>query len=176
MPTWRSEVTFLTTFMPCCTQRTWTYTVACPKDSILVRLRHVQGITISGVQIIKGSGVIKSGDHGSRAPGMLGVPSGLLGSNLSLSKIIDFIFCVRVCTCAWVNVCALHAGKRSWRSEEGIRSLELELQVVVSRHVGVGNRSQELCKSGMLNNLFSPLSLNIGCFSCFCDRILTKET
>ena len=47
-----------------------------------------------------------------------------------------------------------------WRSEEGIRSLELELQMVLSHYVGAGNRIQVPYESS------SMLSQSLNCLSC----------
>lgn len=60
--------------------------------------------------------------------------------------VIVFIFCV------WafcLHVCKF-AHLYAWfprRPEESSDPLELELQAVVNHHVGVGNRTQVLCKS-----------------------------
>lgn len=56
---------------------------------------------------------------------------------LVIFKNRSFYFACECLTC--MSACAPHAAWCLWRSEDGVRSLELELQVVVSHHVGGGN-------------------------------------
>lgn len=53
-----------------------------------------------------------------------------------------------VCVC--VHSCALHVSRSLWGPEKGFKSLELELQVVVSCHLGDGNQTQIIYKSSAL--------------------------
>jgi hypothetical protein len=64
--------------------------------------------------------------------------------------------CVCVCVCVCMCICMvlyeLYTGRMLQRPEEGIRSLELKLQVVVRHHVVAGTRTQVLYKCIVLLN------------------------
>lgn len=73
-------------------------------------------------------------------------------SNFENSSYILFMKDVSICVCVCVCVhsCALHVSRRLWGPEKGFKSLELELQVVVSCHLGDGNQTQIIYKSSAL--------------------------
>lgn len=58
-----------------------------------------------------------------------------------------FLLVYSVYMSVWLHVCAQVCGWCLWGSEEGNRSSKLELQAVVSRQVGAGNRTRALWKS-----------------------------
>lgn len=62
---------------------------------------------------------------------------------------ITSTFCYFMCVDACLHVC-LYVW-RLWRPDEGTGSQKLELQVIVSRYVGVGNRTLVLRMSSALN-------------------------
>lgn len=57
---------------------------------------------------------------------------------------LRFIFILSVCVFAAMYVCAPHF---SMVPAEDVGVPELELQMVLRRHLGAGHRSQVLCKS-----------------------------
>lgn len=99
------------------------------------RLRDVEGlprVKLAGAARRKGS------RHGSLASFLFFVFFCFL---CLLLRFIRVVLCVSVLP-AHVCMCLM-----PWRSEAGIRSLELELQMIVNHHVGAENQTCALCKS-----------------------------
>lgn len=67
-----------------------------------------------------------------------------------------------VCMCTWVHF--------SRRPEEGARSLELELQMIVCQHLGAGNRTSVHWKTSKVNTVdlwvISPVLWSVLCTQC----------
>lgn len=73
-----------------------------------------------------------------------------MGSSLGFWILFICLFiCLLLGTrvCVWVQIFAQQACRNLKRSEEAVDPLELELQIVVSHHVGTGNWTWILCRS-----------------------------
>jgi hypothetical protein len=74
---------------------------------------------------------------------------------------LRFIHFISMCMSACLHVCMYvhHVWAVPEKPERALDSLELELLVVGSRHVGAGKQTQGFCKSSKRSSLLSPLSL-----------------
>lgn len=65
------------------------------------------------------------------------------------------LFCVYGCF-AWMHICtSYHMFSIPLETKRNIGTLELELQMIVSNHIGAGNWTQVLCKSSQCSPLLS---------------------
>lgn len=69
-----------------------------------------------------------------------------LNSLCSIDRALDYLMCMGIlCVCKYE--CLPCAGLAPWSSEEGIRSLELVFETIVSHCVDAGDRTWVLSKS-----------------------------
>lgn len=74
------------------------------------------------------------------------------------------VFCLHACLCTVCMIGAQECQKRVWDPQE------LELQMLVSLHVGVGNQTLVLWKNEQL--LTTKSSLQLFCFYYYCKQFL----
>jgi len=64
--------------------------------------------------------------------------------------------------------CVSHAPLMSSGHKRALDTLELELQMVVSHHVGAGNETQVLCKSKLSEPSLQPQEVILFLLICTC--------